>query len=162
MRRPELAVLGGWISEFETTPECCHAERCTPLSHDEIEKMARRRNPFNHMTVMFRKSSVQSCGGYGQEFLFEDYGLWVRMLSSGFKMANLPNRLAFARAGFGMYERRGGWRYAVSEIKLFYGFYRIGFLCLPRMIGGIVLRVPIRLLPAGVRGFIYRFMLLVS
>lgn len=88
--QPDLALLGGWIAEFVNDPAHPHAERRTPVSHDAIQRYARQRNPFNHMTVMFRKQAVQSVGGYGGEHLFEDYALWVRLLQAGYRTDNLP------------------------------------------------------------------------
>ena len=49
-----------------------------PIRDDEIKKFAKRRNPFNHMTVMFRKKAVLDAGNYIPFPLNEDYYLWVR------------------------------------------------------------------------------------
>lgn len=47
---------------------------------------------FNHPTVMFRKESVTSVGGYDESLkgLAEDYELWMRMLRNGKELRNLP------------------------------------------------------------------------
>ena len=36
------------------------------------------------MTVAFRKSVVTSLGGYKDEYLYEDYALWIKMLKMDF------------------------------------------------------------------------------
>lgn len=154
--RPQLALLGGWIAEFESDPAHCHAQRCTPVSHALIKGYARKRNPFNHMTVMFRKQAVLSAGGYGEEYLFEDYALWVRMIQAGYETDNVPAIITYARTGAGMYQRRGGWRYAQSELGLLRRFHSTGFLSTPTFLLNAVTRLPVRLLPASLRGWIYR------
>jgi len=47
---------------------------------------------FNHPTVMFRKESVTSVGGYDESLkgLAEDYELWMRMLRNNKELRNLP------------------------------------------------------------------------
>lgn len=55
-------------------------------------------SPLAHPTVIFRKSIVESLGGYGKEMLFaEDYDLWARIIASGLKMANIPQPLLVYR-----------------------------------------------------------------
>ena len=41
-------------------------------------------NRLSHSTIMFRRSAVQSIGGYRSEwFPVEDYDLWLRLCSAG-------------------------------------------------------------------------------
>ena len=55
-------------------------------------------SPLAHPTVIFRKSIVESLGGYGEEMLFaEDYDLWARIIANGLKMANIPQPLLVYR-----------------------------------------------------------------
>ena len=63
-QHPQLDVLGGNIIEFDTEPDQIVAEKQMPLSHEEIIKRLQRRNPFCHMTVFFKKSSVLKAGNY--------------------------------------------------------------------------------------------------
>lgn len=46
----------------------------------------------NHPTVVFRKSKIQALGGYYPQHknLSEDYHLWLRALSAGLTLRNLP------------------------------------------------------------------------
>ena len=41
----------------------------------------------------------------------EDDMMWVRMLIAGAKCANVDDYLVYARTGYAMIERRGGWAY---------------------------------------------------
>ena len=156
---PDVGLLGSWISEFDVDVKSCHAERRVPSTYDEIIKQARHRNPFNHMTVCFRKSVVIKSGCYQNDYLYEDYALWVRVIMSGCRVANIPESLVFARVGNGMELRRGGLEYALSEIKVQRRFLKLGFITVWDLIVNFTLRIPVRLMPGNVRKFVYRFFL---
>lgn len=155
----DVAVLGTWIAEFEVDPGKTLGMRKVPLEHAKIVQFAQSRNPVNHMTVMYRKSAVDSVGGYQELDLMEDYWLWVRMISKGYKFVNLAQVLVHARAGAGLLERRGGMRYVKSEIIAQRLFFAAGFIAFPRVLSNLVLRVLPRLVPGSVRGIIYRIAL---
>lgn len=153
---PSLDIVGAWVSEFESDPLHVHAERRTPISHCDLVRLAKHRNPFNHMTVMYKKSSVLAAGGYKNDYLYEDYALWVRMIQNGCMTANIPEVLVHARTGNGMEVRRGGLKYVKSEVKAQYEFYKSGFISVIELIKNLAIRVPVRLVPGSVRKFIYR------
>lgn len=72
----ELMLCGGQIAEFADNTTEITGYRNVPLKHNEILNFAKKRNPFNHMTVMFKKQAVQSVGGYMDMLYFEDYWLY--------------------------------------------------------------------------------------
>lgn len=156
---PDIDVLGGQIIEFEQDISQGKKSRTVPTSHDAIFKSAKSRNPINHMTVAFKKSVVQAVGSYRHAPLFEDYDLWVRLLVAGYKFANLPDVLVYARAGEAMYERRGGWDYAQYEWAIQQAFYRQGFLNIAQLLKNLAIRLPVRLLPNGLRSWVYQTLL---
>ena len=90
-----------------------------PCDNDTIRRFARRRNPFNHMTVAYRKQAVLAAGGYHHHLYMEDYNLWLRMLAAGARAANLPETLVLARTGAAMLRRRRGRAYVASEWRLY-------------------------------------------
>lgn len=114
----QLSIVGGQIEEFENCESNIIGKRIVPLTHNDISKFIKKRCPFNHMTVMFRKSSVISCGNYINWFWNEDYFLWIRMFQNKEKMKNLPDVLVKMRGGIDMYGRRGGIKYFKSEFLL--------------------------------------------
>jgi len=61
---PNIGVLGSSIEEFNSIPGDLSRFRHTPISHQQIKSSICLRNPFNHMTVVFRKDHVQRVGGY--------------------------------------------------------------------------------------------------
>lgn len=155
-KHPEIDIIGTWIAEFENDHSNTHADRRPPANHFDIIKYAKSRNPFNHMTVMFRKSKVLEAGSYQDNYLYEDYALWVRMINNGAVTANIPEVLVYARTGNGMEIRRGGFKYACSEVSAQMGFYKSGFISELQLCKNLLVRVPVRLLPGDVRKSVYR------
>ncbi len=108
---PKLDICGSHIIEFEETPDKELSRRRVPINHQDIIKYQKTRSAFNHMTVMFKKSSVLKAGNYEDCPLMEDDMLWVRMIQSGAICSNIDDYLVYARTGTAMIERRGGWAY---------------------------------------------------
>lgn len=156
---PNIDVVGGQIIEFEHAIKNGKKSRTVPTAHEQIVQYAKSRNPINHMTVAFKKSAVIAVGSYRHAPLYEDYDLWVRLLVAGYQFANLPDVLVYARAGEGMYERRGGLDYAKYEIGMQRNFYGQGFLNLAQVVKNLAIRLPVRLLPNSVRSLVYQKLL---
>lgn len=158
----QISVLGSWIAEFENNPQDIISIRSVPSNHEQIRKLAKKKNPINHMSVVFRKNDVVNAGNY-QSFLWnEDYYLWVRMIKKNYIFANLPEALLYVRAGEEMFKRRGGTKYLFSEIKLQKEFVQMKFINRFQAVINILKRVLIRLLPSKIRGFIYKRYLRIS
>ena len=106
-----LDICGSHIIEFEGTIDNILSKRKVPVKHNEIVEYQKQRSAFNHMTVMYKKSTVLRAGNYEQCPLTEDDLMWIRMLIAGAKCANVDDYLVYARTGYAMIERRGGWSY---------------------------------------------------
>ena len=78
-----------------------------PIKHNDIVEYAKKRNPFNHPAVMYKKSEVEKAGGYKDFSFFEDYYLWARMIMNGAICSNINEPLVYMRANNAMYKRRG-------------------------------------------------------
>lgn len=154
---PELAVASGMIQEFEDTPDVISGKRALPCSHEDICKLSRKRSPFNHPAVMYRKSAVLKVGGYRGDYLFlEDYDLWVRLLQAGMKGANLDIPLLYMRTMRDIYKRRGGLRYARYILAFHGGLLKSGWTTTADFITGAIPHALICLLPAGITKTVYR------
>lgn len=152
---PEVDVMGSWIDEFATNPEEVISVRKTPEHHAEICKLATSRSPMNHVSVLFRKESVLRVGGYQHFYLLEDYYLWCRMIAAGARFANLSEPLVHVRCGEDMFRRRGGWRYAQSEYRLFRYMYQNGMIGLGRFLFNASARFVVRISPTWFRQWVY-------
>ncbi|MBN2926916.1 MAG: glycosyltransferase [Eubacterium sp.] len=108
---PDLDICGSHIIEFEGNIKNVLSKRKVPLEHKSIAQYQKQRSAFNHMTVMYKKSKVLQAGNYENCPLMEDDMMWIRMLLAGAQCANIDDYLVYARTGYAMIERRGGWSY---------------------------------------------------
>ncbi len=124
----ELSIVGSNIDEFEGTPENVVCERTVPQEHNDICEYLKKRCPFNHVSVTFKKSEVEKAGGYLHWHYDEDSYLWVRMYLAGCKFYNIQENLVHVRIDDKTFERRGGYKYYKSERDLFKYMYKNGVI----------------------------------
>lgn len=154
-RENDVDVLGGQIIEFDEPMKTAIAYRYVPTTDEQIKSFAKTRNPMNHMTVMYKKSVIESVGGYRNILYFEDYDLWVRLILNGAIFANLSEVLVHVRAGNSMLSRRGGIKYAKLELNFLRELHDIGFLSTREFLRAAFVRTPVRLMPKNLRKMIY-------
>lgn len=155
IKEKNLDIVGSNIAEFDGNIENIISERKVPNSDDDIKKYAKKRNPFNHMTVMYKKSAVLKAGNYKDFLWFEDYALWVRMIITGAKMYNIQEDLVYARTGVNMFERRGGVKYIKREYKMQKGMLELKFISYKEFIFNVTTRSVVRIIPNKLRALIY-------
>lgn len=127
MREQEADIVSGTILEFGEDIHHVQAVKRLPKMQDEILKYAKRRNPFNHPCVMFKKHIIEKAGMYREVLWFEDYDLWVRALMQGARGYNMKEPLLYMRAGENMYLRRGGIRYVRQGVIFRWKLWKMGF-----------------------------------
>ncbi|MDN4477873.1 glycosyltransferase [Demequina sp. SYSU T00039] len=150
-----LDLVGTGLYEFETDMDHVVGRRTPPVG-DRIRATARFHQPFNHPTVVYRRSVVAAAGGYQPMGRMEDYWLFARMLMQGAKADNIPEPLLGYRVDAGAYRRRGGWDQFKSEIELQRAFRRIGFTTRTQELRNLAVRGAYRLMPTAVRRVVYR------
>ena len=113
----DVDVVGTDISEFyQSHNEPNQRSRVCPAEHKDIVEMGKTRNPMNHVTVCMKRDALEKCGGYESLLLLEDYYLWLKMIVSGCKLANLHENLVYVRVGNGFESKRSssvrikGWK----------------------------------------------------
>lgn len=153
---PEVSVCSGLIEEWSEDFAYKISERHLPLTHQEIKKFAKRRSPMSHPAVMFRKSAVLAVGGYPNIYP-EDYPLWGKMLSAGYKFANLPDLLLKMRVGDALTERRG-LQFLKGEIKIYRYLRDIGFINQFEFLFNCVSRGLVRLSPTWLKKIFYKYL----
>jgi len=155
---PEIDISGTNIAEFHIQHDLVCSHRRLPSQYSEIKGFAKRRNPLNHMTVLFKKSAVLVAGNYQPFFGYEDYYLWIRMLRNGSKIANIPEDLVFARVGNNMFARRHGIRFFKQELRLQKELLEMGFLNFWEYSRNLFLRALPRLFPVWGLKLVYKFL----
>lgn len=154
---PETDIVGGQIEEFIGVPSHIVGKRKVPLSNKDLYQLIKSRCPFNHMTVMFKRSAVMKVGNYLDWHYNEDYYLWIRMAIQGCEFANLPETLVYVRVGEEMYQRRGGWRYFKSERGIQRYMWEHRLIAFPRYCYNVFIRFIVQVvMPNRLRGWVFR------
>ncbi|WP_248283298.1 glycosyltransferase [Cryobacterium arcticum] len=148
-------LVGTGMLEFDEDGRVL-GQRIPPTDPDEIASTARFHDPFNHPTVVYRRSVVARAGGYRELPLMEDYWLFARMIQAGALVANLPDPLVMYRVDAGAYGRRGGWTLFRSEIALQRSLLRDAFVTRRQFARNILVRGGYRFVPVAVRRIAYR------
>lgn len=148
-------IVGSSIYEFYESKDKIKSERRVPITHSEIVNYAKKRNPMNHMTVMYKKSSVLEAGNYKDMLYCEDYYLWVRMIISGCIFYNIEEPLIYARTGQDMYKRRGGINYIKSEYRLQKELNKLDFIDKKMEFSNFIIRSIPRIIPNKLREIMY-------
>lgn len=151
----EVSICSGIVEEFTIDPHTVDTRRVPPETNAEIVEFAKKRNPFNHPCVMYKKSAVEAVGSYQDFYLLEDYYLWLRMLMAGYQGYNIQEPLLHMRAGSDMYLRRAGWKYAKTQAKLFKFMKQQGFIGEGQYIKSCVIRSGSALAPNWLRKFMF-------
>ena len=152
---PEVSICSGIVEEFTTDPRVVDTRRVPPETNEDIIEFAKKRNPFNHPCVMYKKTAVEAVGSYRDFYLLEDYYLWLRMLMAGYQGYNIQEPLLHMRAGSDMYKRRAGWKYAKTQVRLFRYMRNQGFIGNGQYIKSCVIRSGSALAPNWLRMFMF-------
>lgn len=156
---PDLGLVGSNVDEFEgdITRVNCHV--ILPEFQDDIYKFSKKRCPFRHPTLLYKKSAVLNAGNYREFYLCEDYDLYVRMLRSGCKCYNIQEPLVFMRVGSDFYKRRGGWKYMNTILKFKNEQLKIGYFSLGDYLKSTIPHIIVCLMPNKLRDYVYRNLL---
>jgi len=151
----DLDILGGYVSEFEGSIENEKAVKSVPAENDEVIKYAKRRNPFNNQTLMYRKSKAFEIGGYTCNTRCEDYDFVTKMMMNGAKCRNLKECLVHYRLDAGAYERRRNRKNTIGFFNVRYRNWRRGFCSLTDFIIPCAAQMILFLLPISFTEKIY-------
>lgn len=155
----DVDVVGTIVDEYDGGLEKLLSRKNVPERDAEIKKMLKKRNPMNHMTVMFIKEKVLEVGNYLEMPGFEDYYLWARMVRNERRFYNIQEPLVKVRGGAEMTGRRGGIDYVRSIVRFQKALRKNKITTMPRMIVNAMERTMVALVPNGVRNVVYAKML---
>lgn len=154
----ELILVGTNGIDFNKNKEDILSNRILPEKDKEIRKFSKRRCPFIHAGIAFKKEYVLKAGNYQNYLWFEDYDLFLRMLKIG-KGYNIQKNLLYIRSNLDVYRRRGGIEYIKREIKALTKFYKDGNMNLYYYLTNILIRFGVRICGNNLRMVIYKKML---
>ena len=150
----ELAVIGTNIDEFSESPDNIKRSRVVPSEYKDILKRIRRREPFNHPTIMFKKSEVVRCGGYGTLRRCQDFDLFSRMMNMGCYAENINESLLLFRANEDNYKRRKGKKSSEGYMTVMKLNYKRGYCSWTDMLYARIAQFGLAVMPTSVMKWI--------
>ena len=153
-----LDLVGTNMEEFNNCPGDLNTFRVVPEKELDIIKFSKYRNPFNHPSIMFRKSIAVKSGNYNANYMFfEDWHLFVRMIKNGAKVYNIQENLLLFRVDnkLDVIKRRSGMNYLCYEYKFSKFLLYSNHINLFEWLIYVSLKLPMRLLPPTIIKFIY-------
>lgn len=104
---PSIEVIGSDVIEIDQDGNQIFYKRMDS-DHYTIKRNIVRKCPFNHPSVMFKTSVFKRGHRYNKSLKnTQDYFLWVSLLSSGAKLANINAPLLMFRVDNNFHDRRG-------------------------------------------------------
>ncbi|RRR49736.1 glycosyltransferase [Streptococcus suis] len=158
-QNPRLTIVSCPVEEFVDELSNVIGYRSLPLTNSDIYSFAKRRDPFNHPSTMYRKSKVLEVGGYGNYRKNQDTDLWIRLLSNNVECLNLSEPLLKFRFDEGTYKKRKSWINTKILIKLRYRAWRSGFNSFVDFFIVAVVQLLVFILPVKLLRNLYRFLL---
>ncbi len=155
---PDISAVGGYITEFIGEPSNIVSTRKVPTNFEELKKYSRKRNPMNHVTVMFKKSDIIEVGSYQKVFDigYEDYDLWIRLIMAGKILANVDEVLVNVRVGADMYKRRGDKKRLKTALYFRKKMWRSGYYGFFSYVWYSLQTIAFACVPSFVRKFLYK------
>ena len=153
---PDVGIIGSNAIEFYDNINNIASRVNLSEKPDEVFSFAKRRCPFRHSGILYKKSEILRAGNYQECYLFEDYDLYTRMLLKGTKGYNVQEYLLYVRVNPDFYKRRGGIKYLKSVLKAKRRFYKIGFYSLKDYIISSFAHILVCLMPNSFRNFVYK------
>lgn len=108
---PEVSICSGIVEEFTTDPNTVDAKRVPPETNAEIVEFAKKRNPFNHPCVMYKK--IRSRGGWLLPRFLSAGGLLPLASNADGRISGLQHSRATAP-----YEGRLGYVFKKSRMEI--------------------------------------------
>lgn len=155
-KQPELDIVGTDIYEFTDDEDCITGLKKMPVSQEAIKKYARRRNPFNHPTVMYKKSSVIKHGGYQEGQRGEDIALFTKMVFEGCTCANIDEPLLKYRAVADQFDRRTSKTDSDAVIRVIKNNFKKGYIGLADYLYVAAVQTAGRVIPKSIGKAIYK------
>lgn len=156
---PGLSICGSYMAEFVDGSEAPRQIRTVPLEQNDILVYSRRRNPFNNITIMYKRDDVLAAGGYGTLRRAQDYELYVRMLHKGYRAKNIETVLSSARLDADNLARRATLNNLKGFVLVRWTIFKNGYSSLSDFLIPCVGQLIYMLLPKGFRGFLYQRLL---
>lgn len=146
----ELAACGTQIDEFIDSIDNVVSARIVPCTFEDIKTFSKIRSPFNHPTVMYKKSVLEKLKGYAEYGRKEDLDLFVRLVLEGNKAINLEEHCLWYRTNADNLQRRRTWQNCSEYISIMFGFYKKRYIGLSDIAYVLFGQLAMYLLPTAI------------
>ena len=120
-----LTLVGSNVDEFDGKINNIISHVVLPEEHNKILEFNKKRAPFRHPSIIFKKQDILNVGNYRDYKFFEDYDLYNRIIYKGYKCKNIQEPLVYMRTSSDFYKRRSGIKYAITMAKFRWEQYRM-------------------------------------
>lgn len=143
-----LAVLGTNVTLINDDSIEIVKNRKVPLMDKTIRSMMPYKNPFNHPSVVYRKSFVEMVGGYSNIYLYEDWFLWFKLSKlENVEFENLDQKLIKYRIR--TFNDRKGLKIIKAEYNFYLKLKNHGFISFKVFLLNISIKFFVRILPSN-------------
>ncbi|MBR2240767.1 MAG: glycosyltransferase [Clostridia bacterium] len=156
---PDIDLVGSNVEEFEEEISNITCHVILPENQKEIYKFSKKRCPFRHPSLLYKKSAVLKADNYRDFYLCEDYDLYIRLLKTGCKCYNIQEPLVYMRIGKDFYKRRGGIKYMKTILKFKNEQLRTGYFSIFDYLKSTIPHIIVCLIPNNIRDWIYKNLL---
>ena len=155
-KNKNLSICGTNIEEFYETTDNIIGRRIVPESSSDIYEFGKRRSPFNHPTVMYKKKAVIDNNGYSDLRRNQDVDLFGRMMYSGCYAYNVEESLLYFRANSQLTKRRKSCENTKSYIGTIKRFWKMGYSSFTDYIAVLIMQTIVFICPEKIQYFIYK------
>lgn len=152
----DLVIVGTDMYEFNNDPDEIIAVKVMPHAPEELYRYGKRRNAFNHSSVMYRKSVIEKHGSYSTMRRSQDVELFSKILFYKYKCINLNQPLIKFRCGDTRVKRKKSWRNVQSDLRIFWKIHKMGYSGFGDYLYVLVIQLGFYILPEGLAGYLYR------
>lgn len=156
---PCAAVIGGGLVEFNVVngEKVFGSTVYYPNKPQDVIRYMALRSPIAQPTAMLRVSAIKAVGNYQPWHNNEDYHLWIRLVTAGYELFNVPTPVLWFRIDADLYRRRGSFKYWLSETRLQCFSYRNGATRFHLLLFGISVRFVVQVcMPSSLRELFYK------
>jgi glycosyltransferase involved in cell wall biosynthesis len=142
----KLAVLGTNVELIDENSNKIYKIRNVPTTDEDIRKIINLKNPFNHPSVVYRKSIILSVGGYSDVYLYEDWYLWFKLSKlENVEFENMPDKLLNYRIR--TFHDRTGFNVIKAEFNFYLLLFKNKYIKLDIFLLNITIKFFVRILP---------------
>jgi glycosyltransferase involved in cell wall biosynthesis len=149
----QVDVLGSWLLDYPNDHEHPDRVKTCPEQHEEILALMWFRNPLNHPSVMFKRSTVEGVGGYDAKYGDDDH-LWAKLWVAGAQFHNIQMCLVRRRRNEDLFRRRGR-RWVLADLNVRGYLRRSGKIGWIRFILSCAAVLALRVSPVWLKKVVY-------